>query len=125
MKARALLSGDTIGIIAPASTPQKEEKITQSVRYFESLGYRVELGKHIRDERGYLAGDDSGRLSDLHKMFANKKIKAIFFIRGGYGTSRLLPEVDYDLIARNPKIMVGYSDATALFNAIYKKTGLD
>ncbi|MEI8134287.1 MAG: LD-carboxypeptidase [bacterium] len=124
MKAKILKPGDTIGIIAPASTPSSEEKITNSVRYFETLGYRVELGKHIRDERGFLAGTDSARLSDLHAMISNKNIRAIFMIRGGYGTLRLLPEINYELIKRNPKIIVGYSDATALFNAIYKKTGL-
>jgi muramoyltetrapeptide carboxypeptidase len=127
LKAQALRSGDTIGIIAPASASQsllREQKISGSIRYFESLGYRVELGKHIREERGYLAGEDKDRTADLHAMFANKKIKAIFFIRGGYGSGRLLPYINYDLIKRNPKIIVGYSDATALFCGIYKKTGL-
>jgi muramoyltetrapeptide carboxypeptidase len=127
LKAKALKPGDAIGIIAPASASQselREQKIAGSVRYFESLGYRVELGKHIRAERGYLGGEDSERLKDTHAMFANKKIKAIFYIRGGYGSGRLLPEINYDLIKKNPKIFVGYSDATALFHAIYKKTGL-
>src|SRR5579872_3032745 len=124
LKAQALRSGDTIGIIAPASAPQTPEKISKSVEYFERLGYRVELGKHISDTYGYLAGNDSARLADLHAMFSNKKIRAIFMIRGGYGTMRLLPEINYDLIKKNPKIVVGYSDATALFNGIYKKTGL-
>ncbi|MDP4220791.1 MAG: LD-carboxypeptidase, partial [Bacteroidota bacterium] len=124
LKAKALTSGDTIAFIAPASTPQTAEKISKSVRYFEQLGYTVLLGKHIERERGYLAGSDKERLDDLHKMIANKKVKAIFFIRGGYGTIRLLPFVDYDLVKRNPKIFVGYSDATALFSAIFKKTGL-
>ncbi|MEP7234650.1 MAG: LD-carboxypeptidase [Ignavibacteriota bacterium] len=125
MKAKALQPGDTIGIIAPASAPQIESKITRSVRYFERLGFNVEIGKHIYKPRGYLAAKDSQRLEDLHAMFRNKAIRAIFFIRGGYGTIRLLPEVDYELIKRNPKIIVGYSDATALFNAIYAKTGLE
>jgi muramoyltetrapeptide carboxypeptidase len=124
LKAQALKNGDTIGIIAPASAPQTPEKISRSVEYFERLGYRVELGSHIRDERGYLAGNDSARLADLHAMFFNKKIRTIFMIRGGYGTMRLLQDIDYDLIKKNPKIMIGYSDATALFSAIYKKTGL-
>jgi muramoyltetrapeptide carboxypeptidase len=124
IKAKALRRGDTIGLIAPASAPQTKEKITGSVRYFESLGYRVALGKNIEKRYGYLAGTDKERLDDIHHMFADKKVKAIFFIRGGYGTIRFLPFVDYNLIAKNPKIFVGYSDATSLFNAIYKKTGL-
>jgi muramoyltetrapeptide carboxypeptidase len=124
VKAQALKSGDTIGIIAPASKPQTSEKITKSVRYFEQLGYRVILGKHITKERGYLAGTDKERLDDLHKMISNKSVKAIFDIRGGYGSIRLLPYIDYDLVKRNPKIFVGYSDATSMYHAIYKKTGL-
>ncbi len=124
LKAKHLQPGDTIGLIAPASKPQLREKITKSVEYFESLGYRVVLGKSIEMEHGYLAGTDRERLADIHAMFANKKVKAIFMLRGGYGTIRLLPELDYDLIKKNPKIIVGYSDATSLFNAIYKHTGL-
>ena len=124
LKAKALHPGDTIALISPASTPQTSEKISKSVRYFEQLGYHVVLGKHIEKERGYLAGTDKERLDDLHKMISNKSVGAIFFIRGGYGSIRLLPYIDYKLIQRNPKIIVGYSDATAIFQAIYKKTGL-
>jgi len=124
IKAQALRKGDTIGLIAPASKPQKREKIGSSVRYFESLGYRVALGKSIEKEYGYLAGTDKDRIDDIHRMFADKKVKAMFFLRGGYGTIRLLPHLDYDLIARNPKIIVGYSDATSLFLAIHKMIGL-
>src|SRR5438309_1569654 len=102
LKAKALKPGDTLAIIAPASTPQTPEKISGSVRYFEKLGYRVVLGKHIEKERGYLAGTDKERLEDLHTMIRDKNVRAIFFIRGGYGTMRLLPDIDYDLIARNP-----------------------
>jgi muramoyltetrapeptide carboxypeptidase len=124
MKASALKKGDTIALIAPASTPAARERITASVKYFEKLGYRVELGKHIENKYGYLAGTDEERLDDLHTMFRRKDVKAIFFIRGGYGSIRLLPFIDYKLIEANPKILVGYSDATSLFAAIYKKTGL-
>lgn len=123
-KASALRVGDTIALIAPASRPQVVAKISKSVRYFEQLGYRVEVGAHVKDERGYLAGTDADRLADIHSLVRNKKVKALFFLRGGYGTIRLLPELDYDLIAANPKIFVGYSDATSLFNAIYRKTRL-
>ncbi|HET6513307.1 MAG TPA: LD-carboxypeptidase, partial [Candidatus Kapabacteria bacterium] len=73
---------------------------------------------------GYLAAPDKDRLADFHGALRNKKVKAIFFLRGGYGTLRLLPEIDYGLIEKNPKIIVGYSDATSFIGAIYKKTGL-
>ncbi len=124
MKAKILRPGDTIALIAPASTPQLKAKITKSVAYFEKLGCRVVLGKNIEKQNGYLAGSDAQRLADLHSVISNKQVKAIFMLRGGYGTIRLLNDLDYQLIAKNPKIFIGYSDATTLFNAIYKKTGL-
>jgi muramoyltetrapeptide carboxypeptidase len=122
--AKALRPGDTIGIIAPASPPRSDERIEKSVRYFERLGYRVELGKHIRDTSGYLAGTDEDRAADLNAMFRSKHVRAIFYHRGGFGSIRLLDKIDYDLVIRNPKIVVGYSDATALLAALYKKAGL-
>ena len=122
--AKALRPGEVIGIIAPASPPRSEERIERSVRYFERLGYRVELGKHLREARGYLAGSDKDRVADLHAMFRSRHVRAIFYHRGGYGSIRLLDTIDYDLVRSNPKIVVGYSDATALFAALYKKAGL-
>lgn len=129
VKAKALQKGDTIGIIAPASPPRSRERIEKSVQYFERLGYRVELGKHVADnaekpQLGYLAASDKDRLADLHAMFRNKHVRAIFFHRGGFGSIRLLESIDYDLIRKNPKIIVGYSDATALFAALHKKASL-
>ena len=129
IKAKILQAGDTVGIIAPSSPPRSLERVEKAVAYFERNGYRVELAKHLMDAASlpslaYLAASDKDRVSDLHAMFRNKKVKAIFMIRGGYGTIRMLDKIDYSIIANNPKIIVGYSDATALFNAIYKKTGL-
>lgn len=119
-----LKKGDLIGLISPASTPDNLERINEGVRYLESLSYRVVIGKNVGKVRGYLAGTDEERLSDLHEMFSNKNVKAIFCVRGGYGTIRFLDRVDYNLIKKNPKIFVGYSDITALQLAIFKKTGL-
>lgn len=124
LKAKHLESGDTIALIAPASAPQTKERITKSVEYFEKLGYRVTLGRHVGRRFGYLGGSDEMRLEDIHYALRDKKVKAIFMLRGGYGAIRLLDRLDYKLIKRNPKIFVGYSDATALFNAIFHKTGL-
>jgi muramoyltetrapeptide carboxypeptidase len=126
-KAKALRPGDVIGIIAPASPPRSEERIEKSVAYFERLGYRVELGSHLRDgldTNSYLAASDKNRAADIHAMFRSKHVRAIFYHRGGYGSIRLLDTIDYDLIKKNPKILVGYSDATALFAALFKKSGL-
>ena len=124
LKPKKLESGDVIGIISPASSPDKLEKIENGVKYLEKLGYRVEIGKNVGKVHGYLAGSDDDRLSDLHEMFKNKNVKAIFSIRGGYGAGRLLDKIDFNLIKKNPKIFVGYSDITSLQLAILKKTGL-
>ena len=124
LKPPRLKSGDLIGIISPASRIAKPERIDQGIAYLEHRGYRTTRGKHILNTHGYLAGTDEERVADLHAMFANPEVKAIMCIRGGYGTPRLLSLVDYRLIARNPKIFVGYSDITSLQLAIWKRCGL-
>jgi muramoyltetrapeptide carboxypeptidase len=124
IKPKKLKHGDVIGIISPASSPDNFSKINRGVEYLEKIGYRVEIGKNVGISEGYLAGSDSQRLSDLHDMFNNKNVNAIFSIRGGYGSGRLLDKIDYNLIRNNPKIFVGYSDITALQMAFFAKTGL-
>jgi muramoyltetrapeptide carboxypeptidase len=124
IKPKKLKPGDVIGIISPASSPDDLTKINRGVEYLEKLGYRVEVGKHVGMQEGYLAGTDQQRLTDIHTMFANKNIKAIFSIRGGYGSGRLLDKINYKLIRNNPKIFVGYSDICALQMAFYTKCGL-
>jgi muramoyltetrapeptide carboxypeptidase len=124
IKPPALKPGDTIGLVAPASAPTAQEKIDKGAAYLERLGYRVKLGKNVRALRGFLAGTDDQRASDINEMFADNDVKAIIAVRGGYGTPRILPLLDYELIRRNPKILVGYSDLTALQLALFHKTGL-
>jgi len=124
VKPKKLNKGDVIGIISPASSPKDLTRIEKGVNYLEKLGYRVEVGKNVNNIHGYLAGTDEERLEDLHAMFQNKDVKAIINVRGGYGSGRLLDKIDYNLIKKNPKIFVGYSDITALQMAFLKKTGL-
>lgn len=124
IKPKKLKHGDVIGIISPASSPDDLSKINSGIEYIEKLGYRVEVGKHVGMQEGYLAGNDQQRITDIHSMFKNKEIKAIFSIRGGYGSGRLLDKLDYKLIRNNPKIFVGYSDICALQMAFYTKCGL-
>ena len=124
VKPKKLNKNDVIGIISPASSPSELEKIEQGTKYLEKLGYRVEVGKHVGKNHGYLAGTDEERLEDLHAMFKNKAVKAIINVRGGYGSGRLLDKINYNLIKRNPKIFVGYSDITALQMAFLRKVGL-
>lgn len=124
LKPKAIKQGDVIGVIAPASAPASQEKIDKGAEYLEGLGYRVKLGKNVRALRGFLAGTDQQRAADINEMFGDKRVRAIMAVRGGYGTPRLLPLIDYALVKRNPKIFVGYSDLTALQLAMFAKTGL-
>lgn len=124
VKPKALKKNDVIGICAPASPPKSKTSLTKCIDYLERVGFRVQLGKHVFDEYGYLAGEDKQRVDDFNNLVSNKNVKAIFFARGGFGTSRILPLIDYDNLNRNPKIIVGYSDITALQLAIFKKVGL-
>lgn len=114
---------DTIGMITPGSYIS-DDGLKTAIEHVESLGFKVQLGKHIRAKRGFNAGTDAQRLEDLHTMFADKNIAGIWCARGGYGCGRLLPKIDYQLIKKNPKVLIGYSDITALHVAIYQKTGL-
>ena len=119
-----LKKGELIGVIAPASPPADPTRIQKGVSYLEKLGYLVVVGSNVQKERGYLAGTDEERAADLHAMFGMKEVRAIICLRGGYGSPRLLPLIDYTLIGRNPKIFVGYSDITALQLAFWKKCRL-
>jgi len=123
IKPPSLQKGGKIGIIAPAG-PVSESDLVPAIKRLSSYGYRVLPATHLYDRSGYLAGDDLSRLEDLHAMFQDEDVKAIFCARGGYGTLRLLDRIDFDLIRKNPKILVGYSDITALLLGIYSKTGL-
>ena len=124
LKPRRLQRGDCIGIATPASPIADPTRIERGVRYLETLGYRVVVPKNLNRSRGYLAGTDEERVADLHDLFSNKDVRAIFCVRGGYGTPRILSLVDYRLIARNPKIFVGYSDITALQLALWRRCRL-
>ncbi len=124
IKPAKLKTGDVIGIIAPASAPVDPTKLENGIRYIEKNGFRVELGKNISKIDGYLAGTDQERADDLNLMFKTKNVKAIFCLRGGYGASRILDKINYKLIRSNPKILVGYSEITALQLAILQKSGL-
>lgn len=119
-----LKRGDLIGLVSPASPPVPEEKLHKSVSYLESLGYHVLVGGHATSCHGYLAGTDDERASDLNAMIRNPRVKAVFATRGGYGTPRILPMVDYKALRKQPKIVSGFSDITGLQLAIYRKTGL-
>jgi muramoyltetrapeptide carboxypeptidase len=123
VKPKALCTGDTVGIIAPAS-PLDREYVDQAVALFQGFGYQTKLGESVYQSYGYLSGSDACRATDVEQMFADSTVKAIICIRGGYGATRILDLLDYDMIQKNPKIFVGYSDITALHLALQKKAGL-
>ena len=116
-------SGDLVGLIAPSGV-MDDALIEKGVKNLESYGFKVKVGNNIRAARGGYAGTVAQRLDDLHGMFLDKDVKAIWAARGGSGCSALLPSIRYDLIRANPKVLVGYSDITALHLAIYRKARL-
>jgi muramoyltetrapeptide carboxypeptidase len=124
IRPRRLAPGQTVGLVAPSAAPNEPDRIRFAAETIESLGFRVRTGKHGHEREGYLAGADSARADDLNAMFADDSIDAIWCVRGGYGASRLLPALDYDLIRRKPKALIGYSDITALHMAIQRHVGL-
>ncbi len=119
-----LNKGDTVGLVSPSSATDDSFSLQLARETMEALGFQVKTGKHWGDRRGYLAGDDAGRAADLNAMFADRDVKAVICVRGGWGAARLLPRLDYGAIRRNPKVLLGYSDITALHSAIGAQTGL-
>lgn len=119
-----LQPGDTVGIISPASATFRPEEIDIVVEAMAGLGLESRLGNHVGDRYGYLGGQDGDRAADINDFFADSDIAALVPIRGGWGCSRVLPYLDYDLIRQNPKIIVGFSDITALLLGIYAQTQL-
>ena len=112
-----LKAGDTIGLVAPSS-PVASDRIDQCVLLLQNMGYQVKEGANCRKKyHGYLAGTDEERAADINDMFADGQVKAIFCLRGGNGSGRIMDLLDYEMIKRNPKIFVGYSDITNLLMA--------
>ena len=124
IKPKKIKSGDTIGIVATSGNLKSEDALKKAISYFENKSFKVVLADNLYDKKRYLAGSDDVKIEQLHKMFSDKNIDAIFCMRGGYGAIRLINKIDYDLIRNNPKIFIGYSDITALSAMFLKKSGL-
>jgi muramoyltetrapeptide carboxypeptidase len=123
IKPKRLKLGDTIAMIAP-SGPISAENFEKSVKSITDLGFKVKLGKYVQEQKGYLAGTDAQRAEDFHWAFSDKTVDAIWCFRGGYGGMRVLPLIDFNVVKKNPKIFIGYSDITAYHLPIFQKTGL-
>jgi muramoyltetrapeptide carboxypeptidase len=121
--AKALAPGDTVVIVAPAKYLD-HERVDYATKRLEKMGFKVRIPKDLFRKKGFLGGSDEDRARELMEAFRDPEVKAIFPGTGGYGTTRIVDKLDYDVIRRNPKILVGFSDITALHIAINQQTGL-
>lgn len=119
-----LRPGMTVALVTPASNTPEDEDLLAAMDFVRSLGFEARASASLFERNQYLAGTDRQRAEDLNRMFADPTVDAIFCVRGGYGSGRLLRDLDYDTIAANPKILMGYSDITAILNSIHLRTGL-
>jgi len=124
IKPKRLAPGDTVGLVLPATAAAEADEIQFAKEQMEAIGFKVVIGKHAFDKWGYFAGRDRDRADDINHMFADDSVSAVVCYTGGWGSPRVLPYLDYELIARKPKVLIGYSDITALLNAVHKRTGL-
>jgi muramoyltetrapeptide carboxypeptidase len=119
-----LREGATLGLVAPASPPLEEKNGAEAIERLQALGFRIKPGKYVDQRDGYLAGSDAERAGDVNAMFSDPEVEGIIALRGGYGSCRILPLLDYAAIRAHPKLFLGYSDITAMHQAILKESGL-
>jgi muramoyltetrapeptide carboxypeptidase len=124
IKPQRLKIGDRVGIISPAGATFVADELNIVLEAVKALQLVPTVAPHALDRYGYLGGTDRDRADDINQCFADPDIALILPIRGGWGCARLLPYLDYELIRQNPKIILGFSDITALILAIHAKTGL-
>ena len=124
IKPPPLPEGGTIGVAAASSPFENRSEIDRGVRWYEQRGYRVKLAPSVYARDDFVAGDAAARAHDVTSLFADDQVDVVQLLRGGYGASQVVPLLDYDVIAANPKPFVGYSDVTALHVAIRQRTGL-
>jgi muramoyltetrapeptide carboxypeptidase len=120
----ALRPGDTVGLITPGAYVSDPDRLALAARTVKFFDLRMKLGRNVGKRLGYLGGTDQERLDDLHEMFRDPEVKAVWAIRGGHGSTHLLDRIDYGLVRNNPKIFLGYSDITALHLGIQKHAGM-
>jgi len=121
---KPLPDGGTIGVAAPASPYDSRSDVLRGVEWWESQGYRVKLATGTWERDDYVAGDPRQRAEDLNALFADPEVDVVQALQGGFGSAQAIPFLDFDLIAANPKPLVGFSDITALHVAIRQRTGL-
>ncbi len=124
VRPKRLAAGDTVALVAPASATFQPVDLDIARESLEALGLKVKVGRHLLARHGYLAGTDKDRAADINGFFSDRDVRAVLPIRGGWGSARVLPYLDFDMIRRNPKVLLGYSDITALLLSIHARTGL-
>lgn len=120
LKPQALKPGDTIGIVSPSSsvTPEQTERC---FNLLQDQGYKLKVFPNVYNRHGFLAGTDDERVHDIHAAFSDSEVNAVFCSRGGYGASRLLNQLDWDMMAASRKMFLGFSDITVLHAALNKR----
>jgi muramoyltetrapeptide carboxypeptidase len=121
---KPLPDGGTIGVVAPASPYDGRSQVLRGVEWWNERGYRVKLAPGIWSRDDYVAGDARARADDVNALFADPEVDVVQVLKGGFGSAQLIPYLDFDVIAENPKPLVGFSDITALHVAIRQRTGL-
>jgi muramoyltetrapeptide carboxypeptidase len=124
LRARRLQPGDTLAMINPSNTLYPREPYRIATESLQALGFKVREAPNLRSRYGPFAGTDAQRAADVNAMFADPSVQGLIALTGGSGGNRMLPLVDYELIRRNPKFLGGFSDITALINAVHARTGL-
>lgn len=124
IKPEKLKEGDTVMIVAPAGVEYRKLRLKLSIESLETLGLKVKVAENTLGRFGYFPAEDEVRAAEINQAFADEEVKALIALKGGWGAARTLPYIDFDLIEKNPKILLGYSDITALLNPIFDKTGL-
>lgn len=125
MLAPALCEGDAVALIAPAGPLKTDDEFERAQDMVRALGLSPQAGTYAKASAlGYLAGTDEDRAADVNQAVHDPNVRGIFALRGGYGTMRILPRIEYEALARSPKVILGYSDVTALLNSITERTGL-
>jgi len=121
-----LQKGSKIRVVAPARSLLMITKESRKIadQRFEKLGLKLSFGKNVDESDDFVSSSINSRIADIHEAFADKKVKAIITVIGGFNSNQLFESIDWSLIKKNPKIFCGYSDITALSNAIFAKTGL-
>lgn len=124
LRPRRLRPGDTVALINPSNAVYESAPYAIATESLQALGFRVREAPHLRSRRGQFGGTDAERAGDVNAMFADPQVDGILAMTGGSGGNRILPLIDYAAIRRTPKFLGGFSDLTALINAVHRATGL-